>query len=73
MLVREEPGDAALLLERCLAVGDLRGATEPRTDVRLRVGGFSVREVIAAAERVIGQPIPRISVPGYDFGTVAAD
>ena len=24
-------------------------------------------------ERVLGQPIPRISVPGYDFGTVAAD
>jgi ATP-dependent RNA helicase RhlE len=24
-------------------------------------------------ERVIGQEIPRISVPGYDFGTVAAD
>jgi ATP-dependent RNA helicase RhlE len=24
-------------------------------------------------EHVIGQPIPRISVPGYDFGTVAAD
>jgi ATP-dependent RNA helicase RhlE len=23
--------------------------------------------------RVLGQPIPRISVPGYDFGTVAAD
>ncbi|MGH7719082.1 MAG: DEAD/DEAH box helicase [Gemmatimonadaceae bacterium] len=24
-------------------------------------------------ERVLGQPIPRISVPGFDFGTVAAD
>ncbi|HEX6536022.1 MAG TPA: DEAD/DEAH box helicase [Gemmatimonadaceae bacterium] len=24
-------------------------------------------------ERVLGQPIPRISVPGYDFGTAAAD
>ena len=24
-------------------------------------------------EHVIGQPIPRISVPGYDFGTAAAD
>ena len=24
-------------------------------------------------ERVIGQPIPRISVPGFDFGTEAAD
>ena len=24
-------------------------------------------------ERVIGQEIPRISVPGYDFGTQAAD
>jgi ATP-dependent RNA helicase RhlE len=24
-------------------------------------------------EHVIGQPIPRISVPGYDFGTEAAD
>src|SRR5204862_1926580 len=27
-----------------LAVSDLLGATEPLTDVRLRVGGFSVRE-----------------------------
>jgi hypothetical protein len=24
-------------------------------------------------ERIVGQQIPRISVPGYDFGTVAAD
>jgi len=24
-------------------------------------------------ERVLGQPIPRVSVPGYDFGTAAAD
>jgi ATP-dependent RNA helicase RhlE len=24
-------------------------------------------------ERVIGQEIPRVSVPGFDFGTVAAD
>lgn len=24
-------------------------------------------------ERVLGQPIPRVSVPGYDFGTIAAD
>ena len=29
--------------------------------------------MVRAIERVIGAPIPRISVPGYDFGTVAAD
>jgi ATP-dependent RNA helicase RhlE len=28
--------------------------------------------MVRTIERVIGQPIPRISVPGYDFGTVAA-
>jgi ATP-dependent RNA helicase RhlE len=27
--------------------------------------------MVRTIERVIGQPIPRISVPGYDFGTVA--
>jgi ATP-dependent RNA helicase RhlE len=29
--------------------------------------------MVRTIERVIGQEIPRISVPGYDFGTVAAD
>jgi len=29
--------------------------------------------MVRLIEKVIGQPIPRISVPGYDFGTVAAD
>jgi ATP-dependent RNA helicase RhlE len=29
--------------------------------------------MVRTIERTIGQPIPRISVPGYDFGTVAAD
>jgi ATP-dependent RNA helicase RhlE len=29
--------------------------------------------MVRTIERVIGQPIPRISVAGYDFGTVAAD
>jgi ATP-dependent RNA helicase RhlE len=29
--------------------------------------------MVRTIERVIGQTIPRISVPGYDFGTVAAD
>ena len=29
--------------------------------------------MVRSIERVIGAPIPRISVPGYDFGTVAAD
>jgi ATP-dependent RNA helicase RhlE len=29
--------------------------------------------MVRLIERVIGQPIPRISVPGFDFGTVAAD
>ena len=29
--------------------------------------------MVRTIERMIGQPIPRISVPGYDFGTVAAD
>ena len=28
--------------------------------------------MVRLIERMIGQPIPRISVPGYDFGTVAA-
>ncbi|HXT17424.1 MAG TPA: DEAD/DEAH box helicase [Gemmatimonadaceae bacterium] len=29
--------------------------------------------MVRLIEQVIGQPIPRISVPGFDFGTVAAD
>jgi ATP-dependent RNA helicase RhlE len=29
--------------------------------------------MVRMIERVLGEPIPRISVPGYDFGTVAAD
>src|SRR3712207_2067890 len=29
--------------------------------------------MVRTIERVIGQKIPRISVPGYDFGTVAED
>jgi ATP-dependent RNA helicase RhlE len=29
--------------------------------------------MVRSIERAIGSPIPRISVPGYDFGTVAAD
>jgi ATP-dependent RNA helicase RhlE len=29
--------------------------------------------MVKSIERIIGQPIPRISVAGYDFGTVAAD
>ncbi len=29
--------------------------------------------MVRTIERVIGQPIPRISVPGFDFGTVAAE
>jgi ATP-dependent RNA helicase RhlE len=29
--------------------------------------------MVRQIERVIGQPIPRISVPGFDFGTTAAD
>jgi ATP-dependent RNA helicase RhlE len=29
--------------------------------------------MVRLIERVLGQPIPRISVPGFDFGTVAAD
>src|SRR5690348_16520951 len=29
--------------------------------------------MVRTIERVIGQEIPRISVPGFDFGTVAAD
>jgi ATP-dependent RNA helicase RhlE len=29
--------------------------------------------MVRAIERIVGQQIPRISVPGYDFGTVAAD
>jgi ATP-dependent RNA helicase RhlE len=27
--------------------------------------------MVRTIERMLGQPIPRISVPGYDFGTVA--
>jgi len=29
--------------------------------------------MVRQIERMLGQPIPRISVPGFDFGTVAAD
>ena len=29
--------------------------------------------MVRTIERVIGQPIPRISVPGYDFGTAAVE
>ena len=29
--------------------------------------------MVRRIESVIGKPIPRVSVPGYDFGTVAAD
>ena len=29
--------------------------------------------MVRTIERVIAQQIPRISVPGFDFGTVAAD
>ncbi len=29
--------------------------------------------MVRTIERMIGQPIPRVSVPGFDFGTVAAD
>jgi ATP-dependent RNA helicase RhlE len=29
--------------------------------------------MVRTIERMLGQQIPRISVPGYDFGTVAAD
>ena len=29
--------------------------------------------MVRLIERVTGQDIPRISVPGYDFGTLAAD
>jgi ATP-dependent RNA helicase RhlE len=29
--------------------------------------------MVKQIERIVGQQIPRISVPGYDFGTVAAD
>ncbi|HEY2026173.1 MAG TPA: DEAD/DEAH box helicase [Gemmatimonadaceae bacterium] len=29
--------------------------------------------MVRTIERIIGTPIPRVSVPGYDFGTVAAD
>ncbi len=29
--------------------------------------------MVRSIERVIGQEIPRISVPGFDFGTIAAD
>ena len=29
--------------------------------------------MVRTIERLIGQPIPRISVPGFDFGSVAAD
>ncbi|MDB4916715.1 MAG: helicase [Gemmatimonadetes bacterium] len=29
--------------------------------------------MVRTIERMIGKPIPRVSVPGFDFGTVAAD
>ena len=29
--------------------------------------------MVRTIERILGEPIPRISVPGYDFGTVAAE
>ncbi|HTR79120.1 MAG TPA: DEAD/DEAH box helicase [Gemmatimonadaceae bacterium] len=29
--------------------------------------------MVRSVERMIGQPIPRISVPGFDFGTVASE
>jgi ATP-dependent RNA helicase RhlE len=29
--------------------------------------------MVRTIERILGEPIPRISVPGFDFGTVAAD
>ncbi|MBA3340289.1 MAG: DEAD/DEAH box helicase [Gemmatimonadaceae bacterium] len=29
--------------------------------------------MVRSIERIIGEPIPRISVPGYDFGSVAGD
>jgi ATP-dependent RNA helicase RhlE len=29
--------------------------------------------MVRLIERTLGQPIPRISVPGYDFGTVALE
>jgi ATP-dependent RNA helicase RhlE len=29
--------------------------------------------MVRTIERIIGQQIPRISVAGYDFGTIAAD
>ncbi|MGK2960639.1 MAG: DEAD/DEAH box helicase [Gemmatimonadaceae bacterium] len=29
--------------------------------------------MVRSIERIIGEPIPRISVPGYDFGSVKAD
>jgi ATP-dependent RNA helicase RhlE len=29
--------------------------------------------MVRTIERVIRQQIPRVSVPGFDFGTVAAD
>ena len=29
--------------------------------------------MVRQIERMMGEPIPRISVPGFDFGTVAAD
>jgi hypothetical protein len=29
--------------------------------------------MVRTIERLVGQPIPRISVPGFDFGSVAAD
>ena len=29
--------------------------------------------MVRTIERMLGQPIPRISVPGYDFGTVAVE
>jgi ATP-dependent RNA helicase RhlE len=29
--------------------------------------------MVRSIERIIGEPIPRISVPGYDFGSVKAE
>jgi UDP-glucose 4-epimerase len=59
--IQDLAGAHRLALE-ATALGD------PRTDAMLicNLGsgsGFSVREVIAAAERVIGQPIPRVQQP----------
>jgi hypothetical protein len=29
--------------------------------------------MVRTIEAVLGKPIPRVSVPGYDFGTLAGD